>query len=337
LGGRQWDIAEVLGGGNSVHLAVPLDEPLEVRSAVGAYNIEYGEDGAWGAYYDLGEFIREHPASDWDGHTITVRAEGAPDGGWFQAKYRLCRDVCESSAIAPPVASMIDFPEGKRVWWMWGGDETTIDGFKIYRDGRVALAPIGAHTRSHSVRFFDPPCGTTLSFYVTAFRGDQESPPSNTVYWSGPRCPRTVEVTFETLQTGDLRGWISDGSMSSVRGNFWVLGSDGRQKLEFRSHGRRLADNTVYTIQGIFNEIIRRRDACTRWWCPTRYAPETDSIAVQIGPYDDLTFGGKIKDWVGTLFEAERTLDARDVVPGEVEIRNRNITLRVRIDVFTGP
>ena len=335
LGERRWDIAEYLGGASSVHLAVPLDEPLRVQAAGGAQNIFWGEDGGWGTYYDLGEFIREHPSSDWDGHVITVRSEG-DDGHWFQAKYRICQDTCESSTFPPPVLILLDLPDGKHLFWLWGGDEEDIDGFKIYKDGNVAIAPIPSDVQMQNIRFFEPPCGRGLSFYVTAFSGDQESPPSNTVYWDGAVCPRTVQVTFDNVWVGDLMRGRRHGS-EPIEGKFWVVGSEGRQELPFESHDIRLHANSDHSIQEIFNAIIRRWDSCLGRGCPDREAPESSSVSVELGPGDDLTFGGKIEDRDGMLFEGEETLAAGHIAPGEYNIHNRLITLRVLVDVLVGP
>ena len=335
-GASVWDLRGRTDAEYSVHLAVPLGEPLQVRASGLAANVYYGPGFGEETLYRLGEFIREHAPEDWDGHVITARSEGGVDGHWFQAKYRICQDSCESAEFPPPVLSLVDYPDGKHLNWAWGGDEADISAFKIFANGSVIYSPVPKNDRSTYIGFLEPTCGRTTRFHMTAYRGDLESPPSNTVTWVAESCPRTVLVTFEELQVGGVTRALRDGSYP-IDGDFWALGAAERQDLTFRSHDYTLNQHTNYSIAEVFAEIDRRWASCPFSGCPDRLVPGTNALTVELGPGDSLTFGGQIADRNGTLFDGEMTLDPYDIVPGEYLIHNREISLRVLVDVLVGP
>lgn len=364
-----WDIAAVLGGENSRTVAVHEDEPLEVHVECWASNIymvppeEPGtgipEGGAWGTVWDLGSFTQSHPRSDWDGHVVTVASLSEEPGHAFRAQYRLCEGSCEEAAFPPPILSLYHYGGVHQLIWLWDGDEGSISGFTVYRNDNYAF-----HLSMPSARYVtlieEPPCGQRWEYQVAAYSGPdpvhpvRESPRSNTRPWTAAACPRTVRVQFLSLQTGDLgddEWWAHGESVGPIFGHFWATGSsEGR--LEFdgvdypewwgeRIKGFRLSDNQEYRIQDIFDEIFRwslgmSEDAM-------EYdAPHSDYIDVELGPYEDLTFGGSIMDadtsgWSynpsDTLFEADYTIPADEVpVPGgggEYTIHDRHIDLRV--------
>ena len=373
LGETQWDIAEHLGGANSRLVTVREDEPsLAVQVECWASNIYpveveespggIPEGSAWGTVWDLGTITEHHPRSDWDGHVLTPPPDPGSDGHSFEVQYRICADSCETAAFAAPLLLLTEIGPlgGGEPWmrvltWRWGGDESMINGFKLYVDGSFYTS-FRRDLRSYELRgSLLPACGERLEYQMTAYSGatlvpERESHRSNTLVLEGPPCPRTVRVQFLSLQTGHLGDdeWWADGeSVGPIFGNFWATGSS-EERLEFsavdypewwgqRIRGYRLAHNREYEIQGIFDEVWN--------WIvgsmssPYR-VPSVDYVDVELGPDDDLTFGGVIWDAdtgnpSDILFEGDDTIPADEVpVPGGgggYTIRDRNIELRVWI------
>jgi len=366
LGETHWDIAAVLGGENSRTVAVYEDEPLEVHVECWASNIytEPPEDSgtgipegyAWGTVWELGSFTAQHPRSDWDGHVFTIASLSEQPGHAFRAQYRICEGSCEEAAFVPPVLTLWRIGDQFQLRWRWDGDEGSINGFTVYRNGNYAFH-LSVPSARNVTLIEEPPCGQRWEYQVAAYSGpdpvhpDRESPRSNIRFLDGPPCPRTVRVQFLSLQTGDLGDdeyWADGESVGPIFGNFWATGSSEEQ-LEFwavdypesweRIRGYRLGDNQEYQIQGIFDEVWN-------WIVGSMSSPysvpSVDYVDVELGPHDDLTFGGSIldadtSDWdynpSDTLFEADDTIPAEEVpVPGGgggYTIRDRNIELRV--------
>jgi hypothetical protein len=65
------------------------------------------------------------------------------------------------------------------LYWYYNSDNAA--GFRIYRDG-VLVATMGPNITHHRDRYL--PRGRTYTYYVTAYNGLGESPPSNTVHCS---------------------------------------------------------------------------------------------------------------------------------------------------------
>jgi hypothetical protein len=251
--------------------------------------------------------------------------------------------------------------------WRWDGDESLINGFKLYVDGSFYTS-FRRDVRSYELRgSLLPACGERLEFQMTAYSGatlvpERESPRSNTLVVEGPPCPRTVRVIFQTLETGNLGGDEREyDTVGPISGTFWASGNT-REELDFHAsvcailsggcphrdirHGFRLSHNATYQIQDIFDWVHREQASCLGRGCPSNHywAPDINSVTVQLDDGDDLTFGARIQDvdWGSgrgsewdTLFEGDDTLSADEVpVPGgggERTIRNRNIELRVWI------
>jgi len=85
------------------------------------------------------------------------------------------------------------------------GDRNYIDGFNVYVNG-IPAGNAGSNSYTHSVRYFEPPCGARYEFQMTAYKGRGESPLSNSVYWSGEECPKRYRVSFERFITGGWNG-----------------------------------------------------------------------------------------------------------------------------------
>jgi hypothetical protein len=330
LGERQWAIPEEM---HSRRVLVEEGQPLELQAECSAEQFYPEEGGAWGAYYDLGSVQANHGAGDWDGHVIRVQSSGGHDGHRFQATYRLCEGSCDEAAFQPPELSLFNVGGDRQLIWMWGGDESVLEGYNVYVDGAFVFRVTGR--ASQSVSSYEPLCGSERDFHITAYGGGRESPPSNTVTWRGSPCPRVVRVTFDQLHTFDLQdGSFHDNSIGPIWGDFYVQGTTGAS-LYFDSvdgpPGKRLYSQRAYHIESMFRFM---RDLGYR-------APDTNSVTVELGPYDDLTIGGTINDQdrhsYETVFHASHTIPADELVPGMVSLHGGPIRLDVLIDVIVGP
>jgi hypothetical protein len=191
---------------------------------------------------------------------------------------------------------------------------------------------------------------------------DRESPRSNIRFLQGLPCPRTVRVIFQTLETGDLGDDEREyDTVGPISGFFWASGNT-RGELDFHTsvcpilggsgscrhrdirHGLRLDHHTTYRVQDIFDWVHTEQASCWSPGCEANHywAPDVNSVTVQLDDGDDLTFGAKIQDvdWGSgrgsewdTLFETDYTIPAEEVpVPGGgggYTIHDRNIDLRV--------
>lgn len=339
LGGRQWDIAADLG---SRTLALLPTEALQVEMECGGDNLFLGPEGGWGAYYSLGSIGRHHPSSDWDGHVITVRSEGGDEGRWFEASYRICEESCDDSAFPPPTIAYFTVSGDHQLILMWSGDREAIDGFWVYADGNRAFR-LPADTTSQSINGYEPMCGSgSREFFVTAYQGSQESPPSNLVYWSRRPCSRVIRVTFDEIITYAVEDERRmDGRMGPIFGSFWAQGTN-EVTLPFEGadypDGFKLSPHSVYSIQSMFDQIETLSIQNNSTWF---HAPDHNTVTVELGPFDDLSIGGVIfdQDWqvYQEAFLETMTIPSSEVVPGRYTIRDRQIELSVLIDVLVGP
>ncbi len=187
--------------------------------------------------YSLGHFIREHGEADWTGELLDATAI-ADDGRWFSVRYRICPDFpCEPlpgpdapenltyghMSWSPLLCTLLgrwidgegicpDEPVELRWFaWEWSGDETTIDGFRLYLNGAMVQQIEDPTARSMFVDNVpsEPPCGWVDRYHLTAYHGPAgagaESASSNSVDFEGPPCPRVVTVAFQELNTGCIR------------------------------------------------------------------------------------------------------------------------------------
>ncbi len=372
LGETQWDIAEYLGEENSRLVLVPADEPsLEVQVECWASNI-YTEPppeesppgvvpgaGGWGTVWDLGSFTELHPREDWDGHVLTSESAGGPDGHSFEVQYRICADSCETAAFAPPLLLLTEIGPlgGGEPWmrvltWRWDGDESLINGFKLYVNGGFYTSFTDPGRRTWELpESLDPACGQRLEFQMTVYSGpllltDRESVRSNTLVLEGPPCPRTVRVIFNghTLTTHDL--CCEDSPVGPIEGVLWA----NDQRLEFdgsdlngfgRFDGLWLESDHEYDIETqILHTIARWVDSCLGNGCPDYWAPWDNTLTTSVDADEDLTFGVRIYDidregefWWRCIFvpwmpcwvwwetsevacEAEHTIPADEITPG---------------------
>jgi hypothetical protein len=365
LGERRWDIAAYLGGASSRLVPVPSGEPLQVQAECLAS--VSGEDEP----YHLGEISDLHSASDWDGHVITVDSRGGDEGQAFRVSYRICSPSCEEAAFPPPVLSLLHSGLDYRLLWTWSGDRESIDGFTVYLNDTY-LFDLAADRRSQSIGYLEPPCGERMEFEMTAHSGrtfpaDRESPRSNTVYWEGEECPRTVRVTFERLTT---HGYIGEdeytGPLHSrsggpnvqgpILGNFWASSSSDHEVISFDAarcyyyvvawcQGIYLEPSSELGIEDMFDTIrtyYERLEDGGESLAPYFDGPDHNYVIVDLGAEDNLTIHGRIKDddyWTDedTLFDEELELRPEQVVSGPVTLSGHHMDLTVMIEVLESP
>jgi hypothetical protein len=256
--------------------------------------------------------------------------------------------------------------------WTWAGDRESIVGFTVYLNATY-LFDLAADSRSHSIGHLEPPCGEKMEFEMTAYSGrtfpaDRESPRSNTVYWEGEECPRTVRVTFDRLTThgyiGDdeLTGmWLDVGGPNAqgpIKGNFRASSSSDYEVIAFdgaycwywmwaHATGIHLEPSSEMRIQEDIFDPIRtyfETDSAviTGPWAPYFDGPDHNYVIVDLGAGDNLKIGGRIKDddyWSGEdiLFDVEVELRPEQVVSGPVILTGHHMDLTVMIEVLESP
>lgn len=302
-----------------------------------------------------------YPVEEWDGHVITGRSgRGDPDD-WFQVKFRICTPSCEEVVYLPPFVELVEVGAETRlfIFEQWAdGIPEDVFGWNVYIDGNYAF-PVALDRESVSVNWYEPACGATREFQATVRGRAGESPRSNHDVWEGEPCPRTVQVEFYSLETGYLGDdeWNHD-DVGPIFGHFRVTAGDRTYRLEFdavdpgswaweETRGYRLDHGREYLIHDIFQWIWSRMN-CMGGGCPNYYVAADNYVMVDLGPDDDLTFGGSIYDSddgnpSDTLFNAEYTIPAEDIsedtsgeclVPGYCVIEDRNITLTVLLSTI---
>jgi hypothetical protein len=376
LGERLWSIPRRLG---SLFTAFDDEDYFPVYvECEGSHEEEFCRDGECirGTQLDnLGVFIGGepdpddpesvgYPVEDWDGHVITGRSGRGEPGDWFQVKFRICTPSCEEAVhvlYVPPLVELTQVGEDTRLLIMeqWAdGIPEGVWGWNVYIDGNYVF-PVPLDRESVSVDYYEPACGETRVFQATVRGRAGESRLGPYYRWEGEWCPRTVQVEFYSLETGDLGGDQGHHSgVGPISGNFRVTAGGRTHRLEFdavdpgtwaweETRGYRLRDGREYLIHDIFQWIWRRMN-CAGGGCPDYGVPANNCVTVDLGPEDDLTFGGSIYDHdddppSDTMFDAEYTIRAEDIsehtsgeclVPGYCVIEDRNITLTVLLSTI---
>ncbi|MCJ7732919.1 MAG: Ig-like domain-containing protein [Anaerolineales bacterium] len=346
-GELEWNIHEVLAGVNSIHLPIPETQDLDVHLNC----LGIGQDGL---LHNIGEYEAAHAPSEWDGRELIGSGYG-PEDAVFVARYRICTPDCDETEIQPPILDPITLgPRGEgpyQVRWHWDGDEEWLTGFIMTVNSNLVDSgvDINPDRRSMDLGDFVPECGEVLEFQVNAYGshpGDdviQRSAPSNIRVWDGRTCPRTVSVSFLTLDPSGRSG--RDGP---IYGSF--IANDQRLEADFRE-GRSSFDGTddpewnlnpghLLDIPYMFAEIEREAASCIGLGsgCTSNYAPSSNAIEVELGARETLTFGASI--WTeddGRVFEGFESIPAGEIVPGIYYVNDNGIRLEVAIDVLVGP
>ncbi|MDI6768646.1 MAG: LysM peptidoglycan-binding domain-containing protein [Anaerolineales bacterium] len=203
----------------------------------------------------------------WTGMTL---AGGLP--GLYEFTFRITRTNGGRTGVlpfldpdmTPPTNARLD---DRRISLRWDyaprADEERIDGFRIYlNDNLQWVEPANARESVLPDQWFNPPCGTTYTFAVTAYRfgGLPDGPESlpSTAFLDQPAedCTRKVLITFLTLETfalgGDGRRPPHHGDVGPVYGHFFAneqrITFDGRNTPPGMVMPYGLDHNTTYNL-----------------------------------------------------------------------------------------
>jgi len=337
-GERSWNISESIGS-TTVGVAEGATLPVNISC--------YGYSGPPGApeFHFIGQYTAEHGEDDWDGHVITalVNAVDNPTGSatadteGFTATYRICKDACENTPLPAPVLVRLYIRSNPILSWSWGGEATTIDGFKLYVNGTYAMM-VDKNTNSLSVADFEPPCGGATMFRLSAVSGSQESPLSNFLIWNGASCDsRQVRVTFNRIVTHGG----SDDTYGPIFGNFRASGSTD-ERLVFNGndypYGFSITADGVTSIMSLFNTINASsiHSMCSGGRCLEVSAPEVNYVEVEVERTGSLSVGASLYDENATRFvtliDMDISIPFEDIAPGSYSIRVGNIEVVYFID-----
>jgi hypothetical protein len=338
---RYFEIDEHLG-----HRFVALAEDEDLR----VYGHCYAHGGVLGepALVDLGSFEIFHEQEDWDGHVIEGFSDPGPEGDYFRVQYRLCEGSCEEALFAAPRLGPVLLGYGAHgpytLTWRWDGDEDLITGFKIYVNGSFWRS-VGPDRNSLDISELAPACSERLDFEVTAYSGsagvpDRESPPSNSEYWEGRGCQRSVRVTFLSLETSGMSRRAGPIS-GTFRANDVTLLPDWRSDpptFDSTDDTERYLDpGYTYDLAELFSAIETEAASCVAYSCTDNYAPLMTYVEVELGPHDSLTYGGRIFGDDGMIFDGWDSILPGQIVPGPYSVVDRGIELTVLVDVLVGP
>lgn len=148
-----------------------------------------------------------------------IRAGGVPDAYGFA--FRITR--AEDGGRAVPLYLDPDMTspsnvrlDDRRISLRWDylprADEEPIDGFRVYLNGGLQwVEPSDSRESMLPYEWFNPPCGTTYTFAVMAYRfglpdGPESFPGIAILGQPAEDCAREVLITFLTLETFDLGG-----------------------------------------------------------------------------------------------------------------------------------
>jgi hypothetical protein len=285
-GERRWDIAAYAAGAHRQTFSWPPDQPLRVAArCVGIIDPLHSAE--------LGNFENTHGPTEWDGRRLVGTGHSA-DGRWFTIEYRINPAGAAEGIIPPPTnLHRQDFGPLHQLRWDWAGDESTIDGFRLYLNDSVQWAvtnPGARHTLLPDA-WINPPCDETYRFHVTAYRGPLgggvESISSDPVVLVGPACANVWHVTFSPMQftcvTADAPGPCPGFWAGPVYGTFFA----NARSFHFDSGppgGLWVASGPSYHLLDLFFNP----------WCHD--CPADNSLVVPVGPAESLTIGAIIVD-----------------------------------------
>jgi LysM repeat protein len=263
LGSGSWDSATYLDGEAAPVITWPSDQPLPLN--VSCVGITAGGTDA----LELGRIELSIPPEDWDGVIHDVEVAG--DEGSYEFGYRVTRSDGAPRTVplyldpdmSPPFDAHLD---DRRISLRWDyeprADEEPIDGFRVYLNGNLQwVEPPDSRESGLPYEWFNPPCGTTYTFAVTAFRlgfpdGPESLPSIAILNQPEENCTREIQITFLTLETFDLGGdgryEDRHGDVGPAYGHFFAnekqitfSGGDLGPGLDMPSG---LSHNTVYDL-----------------------------------------------------------------------------------------
>ncbi len=261
-----WALAEHLSGDSAPIFYWPRnrDLPLDVSCV--------GIAGGGTEALDLGRWQGAIPPERWTGVALAEGATG-PDGS-FLVEFRITPvgsgprgfPLWLDPDMTPPTNVRLD---ERRISLRWDytprPDEEPIDGFRIYLNGGLQwVEPAEARESGLPYEWFNPPCGVTYTFGVTAYRvglpdGPESYPGVVTLEQPAEGCERQVMITFLTLETFDLGGdgrhEDRDGDVGPPYGAFFAnerrLTFDGGSLAPGVDLAHGFTHNTTYDLSAL--------------------------------------------------------------------------------------
>ncbi|MBU2611109.1 MAG: LysM peptidoglycan-binding domain-containing protein [Chloroflexi bacterium] len=225
---------------------------------------------------ELGRWENSISPSDWAGIIHGGGMVGADDAFEFAYLfwYRITRlggggggvPLWLDHDMTPPTNARLDERSVSLRWdYNPRADEEAIDGFRVYLNGNLQwVEPADSRESMLPYEWFNPPCGTTYTFAVTAYRfglpdGPESFPAIAILEQPARDCHREVQITFLTLETFDLGGDgrrpRHHGDLGPVYGSFFA--NEQRITFDTRSRGsgggsldmpNGLRHNTLYNL-----------------------------------------------------------------------------------------
>ena len=185
-----WNIEEYLGGNNAVTIPILMDQPLDMH-----LECEGVKDN--NQTVSLGQLNATHPAEDWNGQIFQAASTG---GEGFSIAYRINPVI--SDLVPPTQLHLAGLNQQSYFHWLWAGIVGEIEGFRIYRDGML-VADMPADSLLYPVpeSWMQPLCGDEYAYQVTAYRGSEESAPSNQLIFQGAACNINNDITNVSYQS----------------------------------------------------------------------------------------------------------------------------------------
>jgi len=202
----------------------------------------------------LGRFQASVPKEQWDGRRLEVKSNGfivgyrilphgdtQAQGLFFYTDYSIPQPYDVVVAQEKPddpndIVENVKLARRAFIIWKWDGDETQIDNFVIYLDGKLLQ---WAQSDWRKTRLLLPAgCGQTYQLQVAANSGDALSVPSSPYTYVTPPCPVMAEVHFQTItasQTNDRSCYLINMvdcaphgpcDQLSIYGEFWASSAD---------------------------------------------------------------------------------------------------------------
>jgi LysM repeat protein len=211
VGDQVWDVVDLAGA--STFTVWPDDQPLPFDSTC------VGIVGGGTDSVDLGILAMRIPPEHWDG--ITRYADSVGGEGSYSISYRISYETPTAKDPDPDMTAPINVhldPFRYALRWEYHPelDEIPIRGFRIYLNGNLQwIEPATARLSDLPPEWFQPPCGLSYNFTVTAstYRGDLDAiteslpgTPTTIINPDPDDCERELLITFLTFNTFDLPG-----------------------------------------------------------------------------------------------------------------------------------
>lgn len=239
-GGMMWSV-ESLSNGYTPLIFWPRnrDLPIEISCV--------GVTGGGTESLDLGRWADTVSPDQWTGIPLAEGATG--EDGSFSVEFSITRVGSGGNSVplfldtnmTPPTNAHLRHNLGNSstsLRWEYeprsDPPEEPIDGFRIYLNGTLQwVEPADVRDSNLPPEWYNPPCGTTYTFAVTAFRhgspdGPESLPSIAILEQPTEGCTREVQITFLTLKTFNLGddGDAGDrtGDVGPIYGEFYANG-----------------------------------------------------------------------------------------------------------------